>query len=222
MPASAYKTLGRAPEHLGRGHGSPEPGRGSIASPAIVRALGVRSVAVSPCCIPTLNDKHEREIGAYLQSALCPAWRSPLSADLARKVKRFEREERRPSPRRCLRQAIGWPITCASSNRAWFTIRCSAACRCAVVVLQRRFHVSKVGRPFPIFLLESGAAAGIQSALNTARAQDPSVRVLAFVHGRHFYRQGLRGGRGEPPVAHSFQVRPRTSLQALRLGAALF
>jgi len=75
-------------------------------------------------------------------------------------------------------------------------MRCSAACRCG-------FTSAQSAAQTPIFLLESGPAAGVLSALNTARSQDLG-RVLAFDMGGTTAKACVVAD-GDPPVAHSFE-----------------
>jgi N-methylhydantoinase A len=161
-----------------------------------VHALGVRSVAVS-LLHSYLNDEHEREIGAYLQEAL-PGMEISLSADLAREVKEFERTSTVAA------NAYVKPIVADYLRQ--LESRVDAVQRevpLRIMVSSGGFTSARSAAHTPIFLLESGPAAGVLSALNTARAQDLQ-RVLAFDMGGTTAKACVVAD-GEPPVAHSFE-----------------
>ncbi|OZI59500.1 hydantoinase/oxoprolinase family protein [Bordetella genomosp. 11] len=163
---------------------------------ADVRALGVRSVAVS-LLHSYLNDEHEREIGAYLQSAL-PGVEVSLSADLAREVKEFERTSTVAA------NAYVKPIVADYLRQLESrvdAVQCGVPLR--IMVSSGGFTSARSAAHTPIFLLESGPAAGVLSALNTARAQDLQ-RVLAFDMGGTTAKACVVA-EGEPPIAHSFE-----------------
>jgi N-methylhydantoinase A len=161
-----------------------------------IRAMGVRSVAVS-LLHSYLNDEHERAVGAYLQEAL-PGVEVSLSADLAREVKEFERTSTvaasayvKPIVADYLRQ-LGSRID---------TVHPGIALR--IMVSSGGFTSARSAAHTPIFLLESGPAAGVLSALNTARSQGLR-QVLAFDMGGTTAK-ACAVTDGEPPVAYSFE-----------------
>jgi N-methylhydantoinase A len=161
-----------------------------------VRESGVRSVAVS-LLHSYLNDEHERAIGAYLQDAL-PGLEVSLSADLAREVKEFERTST-VAANAYVKPIVADYLRQLESRVA--AVRRDVPLR--IMVSSGGFTSARSAAHTPIFLLESGPAAGVLSALNTARAQDVS-RVLAFDMGGTTAKACVVAD-GEPPVAHSFE-----------------
>lgn len=161
-----------------------------------LRALGVRSVAVS-LLHSYVNDAHERAVSAYLGEAL-PGVEISLSADLAREVKEFERTSTVAA------NAYVKPIVADYLRQLESRIASLGAdIPLRVMVSSGGFTSASAAAHTPIFLLESGPAAGVLSALNTARAQG-LTRVLAFDMGGTTAKACVVAD-GEPPVAYSFE-----------------
>ncbi|WP_233161327.1 MULTISPECIES: hydantoinase/oxoprolinase family protein [unclassified Achromobacter] len=161
-----------------------------------VRALNVPSVAVS-LLHSYINDEHERAIGAFLQEGL-PDVEVSLSSDMARELKEFERTSTvaanayvKPIVADYLRQ-LGARIDAVHPGIAL-----------RIMVSSGGFTSAQSAAHTPIFLLESGPAAGVLSALNTARAQGLQ-QVLAFDMGGTTAKACAVTG-GEPPIAYSFE-----------------
>ncbi|WP_454690172.1 hydantoinase/oxoprolinase family protein [Achromobacter aloeverae] len=161
-----------------------------------VRALDVPSVAVS-LLHSYINDAHERAIGAHLQQAL-PGVEVSLSSDMARELKEFERTSTVAA------NAYVKPIV-ADYLRQLETridaVHPGIALR--IMVSSGGFTSARSAAHTPIFLLESGPAAGVLAALNTARAQGLR-QVLAFDMGGTTAK-ACAVTEGEPPIAYSFE-----------------
>ncbi len=161
-----------------------------------VRALDVPSVAVS-LLHSYVNDAHERAIGAYLQEAL-PGVEVSLSSDMARELKEFERTSTVAA------NAYVKPIVAdylRQLNARIDAVHPGIALR--IMVSSGGFTSAQAAAHTPIFLLESGPAAGVLSALNTARAQGLR-QVLAFDMGGTTAK-ACAVTDGEPPIAYSFE-----------------
>lgn len=161
-----------------------------------VKALGVESVAVS-LLHSYVNTDHERKVAARLKEA-SPKLSVSLSSDLAREIKEFERTSTvaanayvKPLVAKYLRE-LGARIAAIRPN---IPLR--------VMVSSGGFSSAESGAESPILLLESGPAAGVISALNTARQHRVS-QVLAFDMGGTTAKACVAVG-GEPPIAHSFE-----------------
>jgi N-methylhydantoinase A len=163
---------------------------------AEVRKLGVRSVAVS-LLHSYLDDAHERALGRALQEAL-PGIEVSLSADLAREVKEYERTSTVAA------NAYVKPVVADYLRQLEQRIESlSPGVPLRIMVSSGGFTSARSAAHTPIFLLESGPAAGVLSALNTARANGVD-RVLAFDMGGTTAKACVVAG-GEPPVAYSFE-----------------
>jgi N-methylhydantoinase A len=161
-----------------------------------VGSLGVDSIAVS-LLHSYVNPDHERKIEARLKSAF-PEIAVSLSSDLAREIKEFERTSTVAA------NAYVKPIVAAylkELNSRIAGIRKDIPLR--VMVSSGGFSSAESGAESPILLLESGPAAGVLSALNTAR-QNEVHQVLAFDMGGTTAKACVAIG-GEPPIAHSFE-----------------
>lgn len=161
-----------------------------------VSELDVSSVAVS-LLHSYINTDHEKRIEARLKAAL-PGLAVSLSSDLVREINEFERTSTvaanayvKPVVTRYLKE-LGQRIA---------RIRPQTPLR--VMVSSGGFCSAESGAESPILLLESGPAAGVLSALNTAR-QHGVGQVLAFDMGGTTAKACVAVG-GEPPVAHSFE-----------------
>ena len=161
-----------------------------------VRALGVRSVAVS-LLHSYLNDEHERAIGAQLQAAL-PGVEVSLSADLTHEIKEFERTSTVAA------NAYVKPIVADYLRQLESRIGAvKPGIPLHIMISSGGFTSARAAAHTPIFLLESGPAAGVLSALNTAHAQGVK-RILAFDMGGTTAKACVVAD-GEPPVAYSFE-----------------
>lgn len=163
---------------------------------AQLRSLDVESAAVS-LLHSYVNTEHEKRIEARLKAAL-PHLAISLSADLAREIKEFERTSTvaanayvKPLVATYL-QELGARI---AAIRPGIPLR--------VMVSSGGFSSAQSGAESPILLLESGPAAGVMSALNTAR-QNGVDQVLAFDMGGTTAKACVAVG-GEAPIAHSFE-----------------
>ncbi|WP_322102305.1 hydantoinase/oxoprolinase family protein [Paraburkholderia sp. J41] len=159
-------------------------------------AAGVESVAVS-LLHSYINDTHEKRIEARLKQAL-PNLSVSVSSDLAREIKEFERTST------TVANAYVKPIVAKYLHELENRIaRIQEGIPLRVMVSSGGFTSAKAGAESPILLLESGPAAGVLSALNTAY-QNEVKRVLAFDMGGTTAKACVAVD-GEPPVAHSFE-----------------
>jgi N-methylhydantoinase A len=159
-------------------------------------ALDVQSVAVS-LLHSYVNEAHEKRIEARLKEAL-PNLSVSVSADLAREIKEFERTST------TVANAYVKPIVAKYLHELENRIaRIQEDIPLRVMVSSGGFTSAKAGAESPILLLESGPAAGVLSALNTAYQNDVK-RVLAFDMGGTTAKACVAVD-GEPPVAHSFE-----------------
>jgi N-methylhydantoinase A len=158
--------------------------------------LGVDSVAV--CLLHSyINDTHERKIAARLRSAM-PHLAISVSSDLAREIKEFERTST------TVANAYVKPLVAEYLHELEARIDAiQVDIPLRVMVSSGGFTSARAGAESPILLLESGPAAGVLSALNTAR-QNGVHQVLAFDMGGTTAKACVAVG-GEPPIAHSFE-----------------
>ena len=166
---------------------------------ALVRRLeatDVRSVAVS-LLHSYANPEHERRVGERLRAAM-PHLSVSLSSELAREIKEFERTSTVAA------NAYVKPIVADYLDQLDERIaRIRPDTPLRVMVSSGGFSSAGSGAEAPIMLLESGPAAGVLSALNTAR-QLGVDKVLAFDMGGTTAKACVAVG-GEPPVTHSFE-----------------
>jgi N-methylhydantoinase A len=161
-----------------------------------VRKMNVRSVAVS-LLHSYINDSHERRIGAALQAAL-PNVEVSLSADLARELKEFERTSTAAA------SAYVKPIVAEYLRELENRIaNIKPEIPLKIMVSSGGFTSARAAAHTPIFLLESGPAAGVLSALNTAAAQKVE-KVLAFDMGGTTAKACVVAD-GVAPVAYNFE-----------------
>lgn len=161
-----------------------------------LRALKVESVAVS-LLHSYINPEHEKKIEARIKSAL-PGMFVSLSSDLAREIKEYERTST------VVANAYVKPLVSTylqELNSRIGAIQSGVPLR--VMVSSGGFSSAEAGAESPILLLESGPAAGVMSALNTAR-QNGVEQVLAFDMGGTTAKACVAVG-GEAPIAHSFE-----------------
>ncbi|MGQ0652957.1 MAG: hydantoinase/oxoprolinase family protein [Betaproteobacteria bacterium] len=164
--------------------------------PHELKALGVESVAVS-LLHAYVNDAHERAIGQRLADAL-PGVAVSLSSEVAREIKEFERTST------TVANAYVKPIVGAYLHGLEERIeKIGRNVPLRIMVSSGGFTSAKSAAHTPILLLESGPAAGVLSALNTAHHHDVD-RVLAFDMGGTTAK-ACAAVEGEPPVAHAFE-----------------
>jgi N-methylhydantoinase A len=163
---------------------------------ATLKALDVDSVAVS-LLHSYINPAHEKKVAERLQAAL-PGIAISLSSDLAREIKEFERTSTVAA------NAYVKPLVATYLRELGSRIaRIRSGIPLRVMVSSGGFTSAESGAESPILLLESGPAAGVISALNTARQNDVD-QVLAFDMGGTTAKACVAVG-GEPPIAHSFE-----------------
>jgi N-methylhydantoinase A len=163
---------------------------------AELKRLGVSSVAVS-LLHAYMNDAHERAIRDRLRAAL-PGVAVSLSSEVAREIKEFERTSTTAA------NAYVKPVVGAYLEELEARIRDIAAdVPLRIMVSSGGFTSARSAAHTPILLLESGPAAGVLSALNTAQ-QNAVEAVLAFDMGGTTAKACVAVG-GEPPVAHFFE-----------------
>jgi N-methylhydantoinase A len=163
---------------------------------ATLKSLDVESVAVS-LLHSYVNTGHEKKVAERLQAAL-PGVAISLSSDLAREIKEFERTST-VAANAYVKPLVATYLRELGSRIA--KIRSGIPLR--VMVSSGGFTSAEAGAESPILLLESGPAAGVISALNTARQNDVN-QVLAFDMGGTTAKACVAVG-GEPPIAHSFE-----------------
>ncbi|MFK8252320.1 hydantoinase/oxoprolinase family protein [Ancylobacter terrae] len=161
-----------------------------------LKALDVESAAVS-LLHSYVNTAHEKKIEARLRAAL-PHLAISLSADLAREIKEFERTST-VAANAYVKPLVATYLQELGARIA--AIRTGIPLR--VMVSSGGFSSAESGAESPILLLESGPAAGVMSALNTAR-QNGVDQVLAFDMGGTTAKACVAVG-GEAPIAHSFE-----------------
>jgi N-methylhydantoinase A len=161
-----------------------------------LKALKVESIAVS-FLHSYVNGIHERAIGQRLADAL-PGVAVSLSSEVTREIKEFERTST------TVANAYVKPIVGAYLRELEARIgKIQAGVPLRIMVSSGGFTSAKSAAQTPILLLESGPAAGVLSALNTAH-QNAVDRVLAFDMGGTTAKACVAVG-GEPPVAHAFE-----------------
>ena len=174
-----------------------------------LKTLGVESVAVS-LLHAYVNDAHERAIGQRLADAL-PGVAVSLSSDVAREIKEFERTSTTAA------NAYVKPIVAAYLQELEARIaRIAKNVPLRIMVSSGGFTSASSAAHTPILLLESGPAAGVLSALNTAH-QNEVDHVLAFDMGGTTAKACVAVG-GEPPVAHAFEC---ARVQRFKRGSGL-
>jgi N-methylhydantoinase A len=161
-----------------------------------LKAMGVESVAVS-LLHSYIDGTHEKQVEARLKEAM-PELSVSVSSDLAREIKEFERTST------TVANAYVKPLFRAYLHELESRIAdIQPGIPLRVMVSSGGFTSAKAGGESPILLLESGPAAGVLSALNTARQNDV-CQVLAFDMGGTTAKACVAVD-GEPPVAHSFE-----------------
>lgn len=140
-----------------------------------VKRLGARTVAV--CFINAyVNGSHERQVAEYLRDVL-PGVEVSTSSELASEIKEFERFSTTTA------NAYVKPIVAEYLLKLQSRIdHVKNGTPLRVMLSSGGFAASKSAAHSPIFLLESGPAAGVLSAINTAASHDVN-NVLAFDMG---------------------------------------
>jgi N-methylhydantoinase A len=161
-----------------------------------LKTLGVESIAVS-LLHAYINDVHERAIRERLSDAL-PSVAVSLSSEVTREIKEFERTSTTAA------NAYVKPIVAAYLQELEARLaHIQKGVPLRIMVSSGGFTSAKSAAHTPILLLESGPAAGVLSALNTAH-QNGFDHVLAFDMGGTTAKACVAVG-GEPPVAHAFE-----------------
>lgn len=161
-----------------------------------VRALNVSSVAVS-FLHAYLNDAHERRMADHLRQAL-PGVAVSISSELAGEIKEFERTST------VVANAYVKPLVAEYLTQLQSRIdNVQTGVPLRVMVSSGGFTSGVAAANAPILLLESGPAAGVLSALNTAAVHGVDA-VLAFDMGGTTAKACVVAS-GEPPVAYSFE-----------------
>ena len=161
-----------------------------------LKRLNVESIAVS-LLHAYVNDVHERAMRERLSDAL-PGVAVSLSSEVAREIKEFERTSTTAA------NAYVKPIVGAYLQELEARIaRIESGVPLRIMVSSGGFTSARSAAHTPILLLESGPAAGVLSALNTAH-QNEVRHVLAFDMGGTTAKACVAAG-GEPPVAHAFE-----------------
>jgi N-methylhydantoinase A len=174
-----------------------------------LKKLGVQSVAVS-LLHAYVNDAHERALGQRLADAL-PGVAVSLSCEIAREIKEFERASTTAA------NAYVKPSVAAYLQELEARIaRVQRNVPLRIMVSSGGFTSARSAAHAPILLLESGPAAGVLSALNTAH-QNGVDHVLAFDMGGTTAKACVAVG-GEPPVAHAFEC---ARVQRFKRGSGL-
>jgi N-methylhydantoinase A len=157
-----------------------------------------------------VNDVHERAIGQRLADAL-PGVAVSLSSEVAREIKEFERTST-TAANAYVKPIVGRYLRELEARIA----KIQPAVPLRIMVSSGGFTSAKSAAHTPILLLESGPAAGVLSALNTAH-QNAVDHVLAFDMGGTTAKACVAVG-GEPPVAHAFEC---ARVQRFKRGSGL-
>lgn len=161
-----------------------------------VKRLGVQSVAVS-FLHSYLNDAHERAVAAYLAKEL-PDVAVSISSELASEIKEYERTSTVAA------SAYVKPLVADYLNQLQSRIdKAQPDVPLRIMVSSGGFTAADAAAQTPIFLLESGPAAGVLSAINTA-ANHGVDRLLAFDMGGTTAKACVVTDF-KAPVAYSFE-----------------
>ena len=161
-----------------------------------LRGLGAESVAVS-LMHSYVNKQHEKAIEEQL-STLLPGVAVSVSCELAQEINEFERTST------TVANAYVKPIVARYLQELEARIAAiGPGIPLRVMVSSGGFTSALAGAAAPIQLLESGPAAGVLSALNSAQLHGID-RVLAFDMGGTTAKACVAVG-GEPPIEHSFE-----------------
>jgi N-methylhydantoinase A len=161
-----------------------------------IRALGVDSVAVS-LLHAYVNESHEQLVRERLERLL-PGVAVSLSSELAREINEFERTSTTVASA-YVKPIVGAYLRELDARLA--SIRPNVPLR--IMVSSGGFTSAQAAAHAPILLLESGPAAGVLSALNTARQHGVS-EVLAFDMGGTTAKACVAVD-GDAPISHFFE-----------------
>ena len=176
---------------------------------AELRKMHVESIAVS-FVHSYMNDSHEQRMGQFLQKAL-PNIAISLSSEVASEIKEYERTST------VVASAYVKPIVASYLEELEDRIQqIQKDVPLRVMVSSGGFTSAKAAAQTPILLLESGPAAGVLSALNTAR-QNGVQHVLAFDMGGTTAKACVAVD-GQAPVAHFFEC---ARVQRFKRGSGL-
>jgi N-methylhydantoinase A len=170
-----------------------------VAIEAALDALAAMRVeAVAVCLLHAyLNDAHERRLQAALAQRF-PSLSVSVSAAVAREIGEYERMSTTTA------NAYVQPLVARYLEQLQGRIREQAAsAQLKIMVSSGGFTSGAAAADSPILLLESGPAAGVLSALNTARSNGIDA-ILAFDMGGTTAKACVGVG-GEPLIAHSFE-----------------
>jgi len=169
---------------------------------ALARGLrslaGLEVEAVAVCLLHGyLNDAHERRLEAAVQARF-PGMAVSIASGVAREIGEYERMST------TVANAYVQPLVARYLEQLQGRIDALApASSLKIMVSSGGFTSGTAAAETPITLLESGPAAGVLSALNTARANGVEA-ILAFDMGGTTAKACVAVG-GEPLVAHSFE-----------------
>ena len=176
---------------------------------ADLKKMQVESVAVS-FLHSYINDAHEKQIGQFLQNAL-PGISISLSSEVASEIKEYERTST------VVASAYVKPIVASYLEELEDRIqKIQKDVPLRVMVSSGGFTSAKAAAQTPILLLESGPAAGVLSALNTA-LQNGVQHVLAFDMGGTTAKACVAVD-GQAPIAHFFEC---ARVQRFKRGSGL-
>jgi N-methylhydantoinase A len=164
-----------------------------------LRALARLDVeAVAVCLLHGyLDDAHERRVRAAVQARL-PGLPVSISSAVAREIGEYERMST------TVANAYVQPLVARYLEQLQGRIgELAPAASLKIMVSSGGFTSGEAAAETPITLLESGPAAGVLSALNTARANGLDT-ILAFDMGGTTAKACVAVG-GEPLIAHSFE-----------------
>lgn len=161
-----------------------------------VKRMGVSSVAVS-FLHAYLKDTHERTVADYLAKAL-PNVAVSISSELASEIKEFERTSTVAA------SAYVKPLVAQYLRQLQSRIdKVQDDVPLRIMVSSGGFTAAEAAAQTPIFLLESGPAAGVLSAINTAAGHGIG-NVLAFDMGGTTAKACVVTDY-KAPVAYSFE-----------------
>lgn len=173
-----------------------------LTQPGISRTLDALAKleveAVAVCLLHGyLNDVHERRLQAAISKRF-PAMSVSVSASVAREIGEYERMST------TVANAYVQPLVARYLEQLQGRIgEQAASAALKIMISSGGFTSGRAAADMPILLLESGPAAGVLSALNTARSNGIDA-ILAFDMGGTTAKACVAVG-GEPLIAHSFE-----------------
>ena len=176
---------------------------------AELKKMQVDSIAVS-FLHSYINDVHEKKMGQFLEKTF-PGIAISLSSEVASEIKEYERTST------VVASAYVKPIVASYLEELEDRIqKIQKDVPLRVMVSSGGFTSAKAAAHTPILLLESGPAAGVLSALNTAR-QNGVQHVLAFDMGGTTAKACVAVD-GQAPIAHFFEC---ARVQRFKRGSGL-